>query len=708
MTTALWAALAVIAVLWPARLAGPLDGAPLDSPLEAIAIGVIGVALVVFEPRVLRRWSFRGVVLALLLWKAGTAALVTQDGWCLKFTTAQPVFRDMGLIPHAWDVRADWRSPEPTCSAVMTRSYPSIDRFPVWFFNLPPVDPKETPVETDRPPLATLQLALDGFLTVRAPGVFRVELGDDMRSYGRVDGEMVTASDLAEGINLSPGVHRVAIAADLHGDRWRLLPSWNGADLWAGERATLNVPGPFDSWMRPWGRYVPALLVGLLLAVSLFAAARLVTVNALVFSGVLSAVSIAIVMTGQGSLIRAFPLILALALLLPWTHRVTNLVGFRWLVVVPFLTLIIAMGVPQAGAVTWYTAGDDWWMFQRFAYRIFMQGYWLEGGTPTFWFQALYRWIAGALHIIFGDSSVGELFWDAACMLTGAGFAFHVTRRVAGFRWGMAAAIVTLAVFTLGPGWYLIGRGLSEISSAGFIYGAALLALRARAGSKTAAFGAGVLAALAFYARLNNLPMMLAVAAFAWPIRQPVSEVWKPATLWPRASRTVLLGVFGAAALGLWLLTARTWYYTGVLSMLYGTQAGALSVWQPTDQGGSVLQNVIGSVLMVLTMNDPPRFDVRAVPVLAGAMTAVLAFIGLRPFRALPLNAVVLCLAGLSGALVARGTAYPGRFSIHLVPVTVALFMCAIARFTTRPHEALRLGRPESSGRLRSGQATTA
>ncbi len=262
-------------------------------------------------------------------------------------------------------------------------------------------------------------------------------------------------------------------------------------------------------------------------------------------------------------------------------------------------------------------------MFQRFAYRIVMQGYWLEGGTPTFWFQPLYRWITGALHVVFGDSSVGELFWDGACLLTGACFAFHVTRRFAGFRWGIVAAVVTLAVFTIGPGWYLIGRGLSEISSAGFIYGAALLALRGRAGSRLAACGAGILATLGFYARLNNLPMMLAVAAFAWPVREPISAVLEARrTLASRRRATVLLGVLGAAALGLWLLTARTWYYTGVLSMLFGTQAGTLSVWQPTDQGESALQNVVGSVLMVLTMNDPPRFDVRSVPVVAGAIVA--------------------------------------------------------------------------------------
>ncbi len=48
---------------------------------------------------------------------------------------------------------------------------------------------------------------------------------------------------------------------------------------------------------------------------------------------------------------------------------------------------------PQVGIFTWYSSGDDWWMFQRFAYRIFMQGYWLEGGRARSGFS---RSIAGS------------------------------------------------------------------------------------------------------------------------------------------------------------------------------------------------------------------------------------------------------------------------------------------------------------------------
>ena len=93
----------------------------------------------------------------------------------------------------------------------------------------------------------------------------------------------------------------------------------------------------------------------------------------------------------------------------------------------------------------------------------------------------------------FGDSSLGEWFWDGACLLVASAFSFEITRRFAGFRWGVAAAVASLALFLAGPGYVFIGRGLSEITSTGFIYLAALVALRSRHGSWTAAVWAGTM-----------------------------------------------------------------------------------------------------------------------------------------------------------------------------------------------------------------------
>ena len=67
-----------------------------------------------------------------------------------------------------------------------------------------------------------------------------------------------------------------------------------------------------------------------------------------------------------------------------------------------------------------------------------MQGYWLEGGSTVFYFQPFYRWIVGLLHVVFGDSSVGEWYWDGACLLAGALLSFRITtdvRRASGGAW---------------------------------------------------------------------------------------------------------------------------------------------------------------------------------------------------------------------------------------------------------------------------------
>ena len=688
MQTALWAVVAAAALLWPARLAGPLDGVPLDSPLEALIIGGAAPWLILSHGHVLRASSTRVLTVALLAWKAFTAVSVTPDGWCVRFETAQPLYRDMGLVPHAWDVRADWRAPDPRCSAVMTRSYASIEQFPVWFFNLPPAD-HQPAQPSDRPPEARISMRTSGTLNTVETGRLHVAVGVDMRARVLVDGTDRSTEAMAEGIPIEPGLHEVVVDAELAGDQWRLRPTWNDQDVWTATTATMEAPTAFDEWVRPWGRAVPAVLVVFLTGLWLVALVRSVGIGIVpAWSAVVSIAVAAVTTSGAGARARGAPLLMMLPLLRPVTRRARSLQAFALLVGAPWLVLVGVLGMPQVGAVTLYTSGDDWWMFQRYAYRIFLQGYWIEGGQPTFWFQPFYRWIAGALHLVFGDSSVGELFWDAGCALTGASFAFVSARALAGARWGFAAAVVTLAVLTLGPAWCLFGRGLSELSSAGFIYAAALFALRGRSGHWPYILAAGACATLAFYTRLNNLPMAVAVSAFALPLRQDMAGVWR-AEVWRRLSPRVALGVIGTIAIGILLFATRTYYYTGIWSIFHGTQAAALSVWQTTPDGLSPLQNVTSSVLMVLSMNDPPRFDPRAVPVVAGVAAAVLGACGVPPFRRLPLNLCGLCLAGLSGALVARGTAYPGRFSVHLVPVAVALATCVVAQLVQRCRGAM-------------------
>ena len=217
----------------------------------------------------------------------------------------------------------------------------------------------------------------------------------------------------------------------------------------------------------------------------------------------------------------------------------------------------------------------------------------------------------------------------------------------------------------------------------GLIYAAALAAIRARRGHAGAMLATALLAAAAFYTRLNNLPMVCALLVFALPTRQPLATIWRPSTWLRRASRPVVVTVIAAVAAAMLFFAWRTWHYTGHFSLFYGTQAAERAVWKPEHSFLEGLSHVMGSMMMVLTMTDPPAFDVRALPIVGGMLAALGGLLGIGRLRTLPLNASVLALAGLSGSLVARGSAYPGRFSLHLIPAAVAIFMCAGALVVT-------------------------
>jgi hypothetical protein len=75
--------------------------------------------------------------------------------------------------------------------------------------------------------------------------------------------------------------------------------------------------------------------------------------------------------------------------------------------------------------------------------------------------------------------------------------------------------------------------------------------------------------------------------------------------------------------------------------------------------------------------------------VVAGVGCALLALIGTPLVRRLPLHLAIVCVGAIAGGLFARGLAYPGRFSIHLIPlaVTASTTVAALALGAGGPHE---------------------
>jgi hypothetical protein len=470
------------------------------------------------------------------------------------------------------------------------------------------------------------------------------------------------------------------MSATLAGKQWSLVPSWNGADLGTASfpAVTLEPPAALDRLVRPAANWAIDALALLLVVLWMGGCVRHLRDARLLLTSAAAATCVAVVAALLRTDAAVYTLqVLALALVVPVAPRFRNLRGAFLLVAVPWLAFVAAANAHQIAHWIGYGVGNDNFRFQRYAYRIFMQGFWLEGGQLTFWNQPLYRWIAGALHMIFGDSSVGEALWDAGGIAIVSLFSFAVVNRLAGFRWGLAGAILPLAMFLLGPTLEFVGFGLCEISSAGLIYLAAFFAMRGR---RWDGVKAGVLATLAFYTRLNNLPMAAAVAVFALPLGLPANALWRPASWWSRVRWHVVMGVAVSLAIGMLLFAWRTWYYTGVFSVFHGTQRELLAVWKPGMAVTDALAAMASSVMMVLTASDPPHFAWHALPLLVGAVVSLAAVLGIKGLKEVSLPLALFFLAGCSGALVTRGWAYEGRFSIHLFGVGTALTVWAISR----------------------------
>jgi hypothetical protein len=678
-----WGLLAAAALLWPDHVVSWFDGAPLDRPAEVIVVGVLFPLLLTLDPSFLRTRVARSATVALLVWRVFTSVALTQEGLCVRMQPTRPYVVQQRGAPHSWDVRADWRSPDPACSAIMTRPYDQPSEFPAWFYNLPPIGDAPLAPE-DRPPVAVTVMTVSGFVHAQRPGLLHVQREDDTPVLIRVDG-----GPEGDAPQIPPGTHAVMMTTTLTGDRWRFVPLLDNRPLSSTLLSTVRRGSPLDLLTRRWARWVPVSLVVILAAGWIVSVLKALDDLLLVAWSAAASITLALLFVRDHADAARWGIAgLAAAAALPIARRNRSTPGLTIAIGIPWLVYVVVRAIPAVGRFTLYEWGNDFWTFQRYAYRIALQGFWLEGGSATFWFQPLYRWVAAVLHLIFGDSSVGETLWDGACLLVGAIWTFVAVRMRARFALGLGAAVLSLTLFIVGTPRDLIGRGLGEITSAGFLYLAAVLAIKGRRSNAAALVGSGICAVLGFYTRLNNLPMAVAVMAFAVPADVRVRDVVRMRTWIGRMSATTIVTIVVALAVGALLLAGRTWYYTGIFSMFYGTQRQYLALWPAGVPLRAAMAAMLDSVLMVLTMNDPPRWDVHALPVLCGAAACVAAVLGMAKFRDMPLSIVVFAFGSIAGALVARGSAYPGRFSIHVLPAMSAACGLAIASFVPALCEA--------------------
>ena len=158
--------------------------------------------------------------------------------------------RDSTGKPHAWDIRADWRSSDPACSAVMTRSYRDSFELPAWFFNLPPPDdaPHRDGYSAGQIPV---RVSGTGFITIRSDGTFDLLTTPPMGTALQIDGREVSAAGPGHHqVDLSSGTHSVQFDATLLGKEWRIVPESNGTPM-RSMRFPATTPTPPSRLDRP-------------------------------------------------------------------------------------------------------------------------------------------------------------------------------------------------------------------------------------------------------------------------------------------------------------------------------------------------------------------------------------------------------------------------------------------------------------------------
>jgi hypothetical protein len=235
------------------------------------------------------------------------------------------------------------------------------------------------------------------------------------------------------------------------------------------------------------------------------------------------------------------------------------------------------------GGVRPFDSGDDGLVYDGYA-RVMLQRLLagdvagaLEGGEKVFYFTPGLRYLRAAEHLIFGESYLGYL----SLVLVLPFLVFALFRRFLPLRWALALIVV----FTAVPVGVLFGsslvqyvkwaaRGFADPAAYAFFL-AALVLLTGRTGAPAsdrfaAAFGAGLLFALALFVRPNIAPaagILLAGAGLA--------------ALWQRRYRRLVGLCIGFAPV--FAMALHNWFYGGALVLFTSTAAhpGAL-VMPPT------------------------------------------------------------------------------------------------------------------------------
>jgi hypothetical protein len=316
------------------------------------------------------------------------------------------------------------------------------------------------------------------------------------------------------------------------------------------------------------------------------------------------------------------------------------------------------------GKLQVWAPGDDWSLYQSFAYKIFVEGDWLKAGEGYFLGQPLHRYFIGLYHWLFGQSNFAQHMVDVWCVL---GAVLILAKLMLKFRFStfiiFFACTTYLIINFLGAYRYHFGRGLTDNHGMIFMMLAAWFLVLAREGGGYRIFLATLFGIIDFWIRVNHL---IVIACLGFLIYEPMGGPtgrWRE--YWNRLKHnwTPLVCYWGGGILSIILICFRNWWL-----------GGDFTIMQEWDfEGHTVYSLEFKSVYVILAGQNWPSFPaISGYVITFGVLIALLALVwNSKIFQNYSLVLSLSIVSYLFPLIIFKIVGYAPRYSIPLLPLAI-------------------------------------